>query len=62
MDRIFEFAKELSLINGISSREDGVRNYIIDKIKDENPALILLIISVILLLRKRVELLPKIRL
>lgn len=35
MDRIFEFAKELSLINGISSREDDVRNYIIDKIKDE---------------------------
>lgn len=35
MDRVFEFAKELSLINGISSREDDVRNYIIDKIKDE---------------------------
>ena len=35
MDRIFEFVKELSLLDGISSREDEVRNYIIDKIKDD---------------------------
>lgn len=35
MDRIFEFAKELSELNGISSREDEVRNYIIDKIKEQ---------------------------
>lgn len=34
MDRIFEFAKDLSLLDGISSREEEVRNYIIDKIKD----------------------------
>ena len=35
MDKLFEFAKDLSLLDGISSREDSVRNYIIDKIKDE---------------------------
>ena len=35
MNRIFDFAKDLSLIDGISSREDDVRSYIIDKIKDE---------------------------
>ena len=35
MDRIFEFAKELSELNGISSRENEVRNYIIDKIKEQ---------------------------
>lgn len=35
MNRIFEFAKDLSLIDGISSREDDVRKYIIDKIKDD---------------------------
>lgn len=34
MERIFKIAKELSYIDGISSREDSVRNYIIDKIKD----------------------------
>ncbi len=34
MERVFEIAKELSLINGISSREDDIRNYIIEKIKD----------------------------
>ncbi len=34
MDRIFEFAKDLSLLDGISSREDAVRNYIIEKIKN----------------------------
>ncbi len=35
MDRVFEFAKELSLVDGISSREENVRNYIIEKIKNE---------------------------
>lgn len=35
MTRIFEFAKDLTSLQGISSREDEVRNYIIDKIKDE---------------------------
>lgn len=35
MDRVFEFAKELSLLDGISSREENVRNYIIEKIKNE---------------------------
>lgn len=35
MNRVFEFAKELSLLEGISSREDNVRNYIIDKIKND---------------------------
>lgn len=35
MNRVFEFAKDLSLLNGISSREDNVRNYIIEKIKDD---------------------------
>ncbi len=35
MNRVFDFAKDLSLIDGISSREDDVRSYIIDKIKDE---------------------------
>lgn len=35
MNRVFEFAKDLSLIDGISSREDDVRNYIIDNIKDD---------------------------
>lgn len=36
MDRVFEFAKELSLLDGISSREENVRNYIIEKIKNED--------------------------
>lgn len=35
MERIFEFARDLSLLDGISSREETVRNYIVDKIKDE---------------------------
>lgn len=34
MERVFNFAKEFSLINGISSREDTVKDYIINKIKD----------------------------
>ncbi|MBE6755011.1 MAG: M42 family metallopeptidase [Ruminococcaceae bacterium] len=36
MNRVFEFAKELSLLDGISSREENVRNYIIEKIKNED--------------------------
>lgn len=36
MERIIEFARDLSLIDGISSREESVREYIINKIKDEN--------------------------
>lgn len=36
MERILEFARDLSLIDGISSREESVREYIINKIKDEN--------------------------
>lgn len=36
MNRIFEFAKELSLLDGISSREENVRNYIIEKIKNDD--------------------------
>ncbi len=35
MTKVFEFAKDLTSLCGISSREDNVRNYIIDKIKDE---------------------------
>ncbi len=35
MNRVFEFIKDLSMIDGISSREADVRNYIINKIKDE---------------------------
>ncbi len=35
MDRIINFAKDLCLLDGISSREEVVRNYIIDKIKNE---------------------------
>ncbi len=34
MNRIFDYAKDLSCIDGISSREESVCNYIIDKIKD----------------------------
>lgn len=36
MNRVFEFAKELSLLDGISSREEKVRNYIVEKIKDSD--------------------------
>ncbi|MBE6782786.1 MAG: M42 family metallopeptidase [Ruminococcaceae bacterium] len=36
MERILEFARDLCLIDGISSREDDVRDYIINKIKNEN--------------------------
>ncbi len=36
MNRVFVFAKELSLLDGISSREENVRNYIIEKIKNED--------------------------
>ncbi len=35
MDRVLKFAEELSLIDGISAREVNVRNFIIDKIKNE---------------------------
>ncbi len=35
MTRIFDFSKDLTSLCGISSREDDVRNYIIEKIKDE---------------------------
>ncbi len=35
MTRVFDFAKELTSLCGISSREDDIRNYIIEKIKDE---------------------------
>lgn len=38
MNRVFELAKELSLLDGISSREENVRNYIIEKIKNEATA------------------------
>ena len=36
MNRIIDFAKDLSLLDGISSREDNIRSYIIDKIKNDS--------------------------
>ena len=36
MNRVFEFAKELSLLDGISSREDSIRSYIIKKIENDS--------------------------
>ncbi len=35
MNRVFEFAKDLTSLDGISSREEEIREYIVSKIKDE---------------------------
>lgn len=35
MERVLKYTKDLCLLDGISSREDEVRKYIIDEIKDE---------------------------
>ncbi len=35
MNKVFEYIRELSLLAGISSREENVRNYIVGKIKND---------------------------